>query len=67
MEKSESSVGERVAEERKLAGLTQTQLAEKAHVSLSLMRKVEQGTAPASPSFVSSMARALNVDVATLL
>lgn len=67
MEKSESSVGERVAEERKLAGLTQTQLAEKAHVSLSLIRKVEQGTAPASPSFVSSMARALNVDVTALL
>ena len=56
-----ASIGTRVAEERKLRGLTQRQLAERAHVSLSLLRKVEQGTVPASPAFTSATARALGV------
>ncbi|MGH3625389.1 MAG: helix-turn-helix domain-containing protein [Sciscionella sp.] len=60
-------VAGRVAESRKLAGLTQTQLAMRANVSLSLLRKVEQGSKPASPAFVSTVARALNVGVAELL
>jgi transcriptional regulator with XRE-family HTH domain len=34
-------VGARVAEERKVGGLTQRQLAERAHVSLSLLRATE--------------------------
>ena len=58
---------ERVAEERKLAGLTQYQLAARASVSVSLIRAVEQGRAPASPAFVSAVARALGVGVADLL
>jgi transcriptional regulator with XRE-family HTH domain len=37
-------VGARAVRTRKLAGLTQRQLAERADSSLSLMRKVEQGT-----------------------
>lgn len=57
----------RVADARKLAGLTQTQLAMRANVSLSLLRKVEQGSKPASPAFVSTIARALNAGVAELL
>ncbi len=60
-------IGARVAEERKLAGLTQYQLAARANVSVSLIRAVEQGRVPASPAFVSAVARALGVGVADLL
>ncbi|MGH3889784.1 MAG: helix-turn-helix domain-containing protein [Pseudonocardiaceae bacterium] len=66
-ETSVSGVGQRVAEERKLAGWTQIKLAREAMVSVSLVRAVEQGRAPASPAFVSACARALNVGVAELL
>ena len=64
---SVNGVGQRVAEERKLAGWTQVKLAREAMVSVSLVRAVEQGRAPASPAFVSACARALNVGVAELL
>ena len=60
-------IGERVAERRKLNGVTQVQFAHRAHVSLSLLRKVEQGSVPASPAFVSAAARALGVAPAELL
>ncbi len=60
-------VGQRVAQERKLAGWTQVKLAREASVSVSLVRAVEQGRAPASPAFVSACSRALNVGVAELL
>ncbi|MBV8539636.1 MAG: helix-turn-helix transcriptional regulator [Pseudonocardiales bacterium] len=60
-------VGARVAEERKVSGLTQRQLAERAYVSLSLLRKVEQGSVPASPAFTSAVARGLGMGVAELL
>ncbi|MGH3871506.1 MAG: helix-turn-helix domain-containing protein [Pseudonocardiaceae bacterium] len=66
-ETSVSGVGQRVAEERKLAGWTQVKLAREASVSVSLVRAVEQGRAPASPAFVSACARVLNVGVAELL
>jgi len=52
-------VGDRVRRLRKLRGMTQHQLAARAHVSTSLVKKVEQGTAPASAAFVASTARAL--------
>ena len=55
-------IGERVAERRKLNGLTQAQLAHRAHVSLSLVRKVEQGSAPASPAFTATVATAFADD-----
>lgn len=64
---SVTGVGQRVAEERKLAGWTQVKLAREAMVSVSLVRAVEQGRAPASPAFVSACARALHVGVAELL
>ena len=60
------TVGERVRSCRKIAGLTQRQLADRAHVSLSLVKKVEQGTTPASPAFISACARTLGVGVAEL-
>src|SRR5690606_1692056 len=62
-----SGIGRRVAEERHLAGWTQARLAQEAHVSVSLVRAVEQERAPASPAFVSAVARALKVGVADLL
>jgi transcriptional regulator with XRE-family HTH domain len=51
---------------RKIAGLTQLQLANRAHMSLSLVKKVEQGTTPASPAFIAACARALGLGVADL-
>lgn len=60
------SIGSAVSTERKLAALTQQQLANAAHVSVSLVRAVEQGRAPASPSFVAAVARALGLSVADL-
>jgi transcriptional regulator with XRE-family HTH domain len=59
-------VAARVAEARKLAGLTQAQLAIRAHLSLSLVRKVERGVVPASPTFIASTARALGLLVTDL-
>jgi transcriptional regulator with XRE-family HTH domain len=59
-------IGELVAVRRKLHGLTQVQLARRAHVSLSLLRKVEQGRAPASPAFTAAVATALQTTVAAL-
>ncbi|MFE0026865.1 helix-turn-helix domain-containing protein [Amycolatopsis sp. NPDC059021] len=63
---SGGGVGPRVAEARKLAGLTQRQLAARAHVSLGIVRKVEQGEAPASPSFIAATAQALHLLVTDL-
>jgi transcriptional regulator with XRE-family HTH domain len=66
MDAMNDSVAVRVAEARKLAGLTQAQLAMRAHLSLSLVRKVERGTVPASPTFIASTARALGLLVTDL-
>ena len=59
-------IGARIAAERKLRGLTQYQLADRACVSVSLLRKVEQGSKPASAALLSSVARALRIEQATL-
>lgn len=59
-------VGGRVAQLRKLAGLTQEQLAQRAHISRSLLKKVETGAAPASPAFTAAVARVLGVTVPDL-
>lgn len=47
----------------KLRGVSQRGLAARAHVSYSLLTKVEQGHRPASPAFIGAVARALRVDV----
>jgi len=52
MDATHDDVAARVAEARKLAGLTQAQLAMRAHLSVSLVRKVERRTVPASPTFI---------------
>lgn len=59
-------VAARVVEARKLAGLTQVQLAARANISPSLVRKVEQGAVAASPMFIASAARALGLLVTDL-
>lgn len=56
-------VGTRVAAARKARQWTQRQLADRAHVSYSLVTKVESGHAAASPAFIGAVARALRVDV----
>jgi transcriptional regulator with XRE-family HTH domain len=66
MDATNDDVAARVAEARKLAGLTQAQLAMRAHLSLSLVRKVERRTVPASPTFIASTARALGLLVTDL-
>lgn len=53
--------GARVARLRTLHHLTQQGLADRAHVSLGLVRSVEQGRAPATPGFIGAVARALSV------
>ena len=56
-----ADVGARTVRARKLAGLTQWQLAERATVSLSLLRKVEQGDRSASPAFTTAVAGVLGL------
>jgi transcriptional regulator with XRE-family HTH domain len=57
------SIGGRTAAIRKLRGLSGRQLADRAHISYSLLTKVETGKAPASPAFTAAVARALAVPV----
>ncbi|SFT90144.1 Helix-turn-helix domain-containing protein [Actinopolyspora lacussalsi subsp. righensis] len=63
---ADNGAAERIARFRKLAGWSQHQLAARAFVSTSLIKKVEQGRTPASPSLVSCCARALGVDASVL-
>lgn len=49
----------RLRQLRKLRGLTQHQLADRSHFSVSLVKKVEQGSVPPSAAFVTGVARAL--------
>lgn len=53
-------IGVRVGERRRLAGLTQLQLAERMNVSTSTVRRVEQGQIPASNAFLSAASKALS-------
>lgn len=61
-----NSIAVNVGQARKLAGFTQRKLAERAKVSLSLVRSVEQGAVPATPAFLGAVSKALRVDVADL-
>jgi transcriptional regulator with XRE-family HTH domain len=58
-------MGERIAATRKLRRMTQAQLAEAAAISVSLLRKIEQGSRPVTPGVWSSIARALGLGTAT--
>jgi transcriptional regulator with XRE-family HTH domain len=59
----EDRIGARIAVIRKTRGWTARELAQRAHVSYSLLAKVESGAAPASPALIGAVARALRVDV----
>jgi transcriptional regulator with XRE-family HTH domain len=54
--------GQTIATERKLAGLSQRQLADRAKYSLAMVKAVEQGREPASPAFLAAAARVLRVE-----
>lgn len=62
----EEHTGARVARARKLRRLTQQQLAERSHVSLSTIKKIEQGTMQASPAVTGALARALSLPTTEL-
>ncbi|MFC8796944.1 helix-turn-helix domain-containing protein [Promicromonospora sp. NPDC057138] len=62
----EDSIGRRIAFYRKQRGLTQIALAQKASVSVSLLRKIEQGARDATPVLVAAVAKPLGVDVTVL-
>jgi transcriptional regulator with XRE-family HTH domain len=57
----EDHTGARVARTRKLRRLTQQELADLAGVSLSSVKKIEQGTIQCSPAMTAALARALSV------
>ncbi|TDC81862.1 helix-turn-helix transcriptional regulator [Actinomadura sp. 7K507] len=59
---SENSIGDRIAAHRTARRLTQRQLASSAHVSLSLLRKVEQGDRPVTDRTLAALAEALETE-----
>ena len=65
-DKDDLVIGQRIAHYRKVRRLTQTQLAQRAHVSHSLLSKVEAGLRPATPVLVASLAPVLGVSVSEL-
>lgn len=66
MDEVAHSTGERVAVARKGRGLTQQELAARVPISVSMLRKVEQGSRDATPALVAAVAKALNISVNTL-
>jgi transcriptional regulator with XRE-family HTH domain len=62
----DDSIGGRVALYRRLAGYTQRELADHAHLSLGAIRKVERGERLPTHGFLHSIARTLNVTVEEL-
>ncbi len=58
--------GTRIKEQRRLAGLTQRELADRIPYSYSWLTQVECGARPASVDFVAAVARALRIDVTVL-
>ncbi|MFI6698328.1 helix-turn-helix domain-containing protein [Streptomyces sp. NPDC050509] len=63
---TEMHIGARMAARRKLAGYTQRQLAEHAHLSLGAIRKVERGERQPTASILAGVARVLHVTVEDL-
>ncbi|MFE6905151.1 helix-turn-helix domain-containing protein [Streptomyces erythrochromogenes] len=58
--------GFRIREQRRLARLTQRELADRIPYSLSLLNQVECGARPATPGFVAAVAQTLRVDSSKL-
>jgi transcriptional regulator with XRE-family HTH domain len=63
----QDGIGTRIAEARKLRGLTQSGLSMLVPCSSSLISQVERGVKPATPWLVAAVARALHTDVPQLL
>ncbi|MYZ40048.1 MULTISPECIES: helix-turn-helix transcriptional regulator [unclassified Streptomyces] len=62
----DNHTGARIREQRKLARLTQRELADRLPYSYSLLNQVECGARPATADFVAAVAQALRVDVTLL-
>lgn len=63
---SDETIGRRIARARKLRGLNQLGLAQRAHLSKSLIAQVESGHKSATPSLVAAVASAMTIDVTDL-
>lgn len=61
-----ANLGRQIARYRKIRGLTQVQLAMRAHVSISMLTKVESGHASPSEGWVAAVARHLGIDAVSL-
>ncbi|MFD3413731.1 helix-turn-helix domain-containing protein [Streptomyces cyaneofuscatus] len=64
--RDDDHTGARIKEQRKLARLTQRQLAARLPYSYSLLNQVECGAKSASPDFVAAVAQVLRIDVTAL-
>uniref|UniRef100_A0AAU1I9S4 Helix-turn-helix domain-containing protein n=1 Tax=Streptomyces sp. NBC_00180 TaxID=2903632 RepID=A0AAU1I9S4_9ACTN len=64
--RDDDSTGARIREQRKLARLTQRELADRIPYSYGLLNSVECGLRPATSDFVAAVAHALKIDVTTL-
>ncbi|MFD3790546.1 helix-turn-helix domain-containing protein [Streptomyces cyaneofuscatus] len=64
--RDDDHTGARIKEQRKLARLTQRQLAARLPYSYSLLNQVECGAKSASPDFVAALAQVLRIDVTAL-
>ncbi|MEU7104078.1 helix-turn-helix transcriptional regulator [Streptomyces sp. NPDC046215] len=60
------AAGENIQVLRKARGISQTKLARDASISISLLRKIEQGSRAATPATVASIAKALHVTTARI-
>jgi len=63
---TDDAVATHVAQARKLAGMTQRELAARANVSIGLVRSVEQRRVPATAAFLGAVSKALRVSVTDL-
>ncbi|AYG80234.1 hypothetical protein DWB77_02365 [Streptomyces hundungensis] len=66
MARSDDHTGARIKEQRKLARLTQRQLADRIPYSYSLLNQVECGAKPATIDLIAAVAHALRIDVTVL-
>lgn len=63
---TQKRVGDRIAEHRKLASLTQVELAQRMGYSVHMVRAIERGRDTPSEAFINAAAAALSIDRATL-
>ena len=63
MERIERTLGQRIAEQRRIAGLSQARLAEKMNVSTETISRLETGATMPSVVRLVSLARALGVEL----